>query len=643
MNKAGSFVLFALLAFSAFAGAKNYWLSDVSVACDFSEDGSADASEVYTFNFEGGFSYAYKDFAFGNWSYSQIKVFELADGRIVSELKPEITAEGRDTRVTWRFRSKEEAEGLDELDGYYEERTFRLEYRLEKAVALYDDVGEFYWKLWGGDWEVGVNGFDAEVRFPHALLNVSNSIYCDCNASWTVNGSTLFVHSEGIQERTFLETGLSFDKSVFPNPVFARIERGTLSEKLAAEEREAARKKQAEEDWKNTVDSVKPVWLALVVLVSAASFWYFWDKHGRELRAAGTSMVREIVFDGKPWEVEWLLRQKVSVNSLTATILDLARRGHIGIKAVKKKALFFEGTDYEFTQLKGKDGLDYVEEKIVNALFGGTDGTTSLSGLRKKYSTAKSVFSSWEETASKDLDSSKFVSKCIGYDGLYGFNAVQFALLLGTLVLAVLASPFPELAWFVALAAAFVIIPFVTFSIYSSLRKKQVKLMARSEAVLALGFAFAFLCALASLLDLAVMSSVALIVIIAAFNLTVFKFVLSRFTEYGLERYNAWKGLENFFNKMNYLKEKLPSDVVLWEKYMVYSTAIGNSDRIEKEMQALDITPPHYRSMSSGRVGLASSFSSSFGSFASSSGPSRSGHGGGGHGGSGGGGGGGAG
>lgn len=61
-------------------------------------------------------------------------------------------------------------------------------------------------------------------------------------------------------------------------------------------------------------------------------------------------------------------------------------------------------------------------------------------------------------------------------------------------------------------------------------------------------------------------------------------------TQYGEEEYAKWFGLYNFLNSKTLMNEKTVIDVVLWEKYLVYATAFGISQKV---IDALEIICPN--------------------------------------------------
>lgn len=57
------------------------------------------------------------------------------------------------------------------------------------------------------------------------------------------------------------------------------------------------------------------------------------------------------------------------------------------------------------------------------------------------------------------------------------------------------------------------------------------------------------------------------------------------FTQFGIDEYEKWKGLYHFLNDMTRMKEKTVIELPLWEKYLVYATAFGISDKVIKALK----------------------------------------------------------
>ena len=57
------------------------------------------------------------------------------------------------------------------------------------------------------------------------------------------------------------------------------------------------------------------------------------------------------------------------------------------------------------------------------------------------------------------------------------------------------------------------------------------------------------------------------------------------FTQFGINEQAKWYGLYNFLNSDTLIKEKEVQDLVLWEKYLIYATAFGISEKVVKAVK----------------------------------------------------------
>lgn len=60
-------------------------------------------------------------------------------------------------------------------------------------------------------------------------------------------------------------------------------------------------------------------------------------------------------------------------------------------------------------------------------------------------------------------------------------------------------------------------------------------------------------------------------------------------TQFGEDEYAKWRGLYDYFNSEDFMKEKTVEDLGLWEQYLIYATAFGVS---EKVIQTLNLQCP---------------------------------------------------
>ena len=56
-------------------------------------------------------------------------------------------------------------------------------------------------------------------------------------------------------------------------------------------------------------------------------------------------------------------------------------------------------------------------------------------------------------------------------------------------------------------------------------------------------------------------------------------------TQFGEDEYAKWRGLYNFLNSETLMNERTVIDLVLWEKYLVYATAFGISEKVNNALK----------------------------------------------------------
>lgn len=63
--------------------------------------------------------------------------------------------------------------------------------------------------------------------------------------------------------------------------------------------------------------------------------------------------------------------------------------------------------------------------------------------------------------------------------------------------------------------------------------------------------------------------------------------VFGRWTKTGREYYLKWKNFEKFLTDFSIISEHPPESIVLWEDYLIYATALGVADKVEKNLKKL--------------------------------------------------------
>ena len=80
------------------------------------------------------------------------------------------------------------------------------------------------------------------------------------------------------------------------------------------------------------------------------------------------------------------------------------------------------------------------------------------------------------------------------------------------------------------------------------------------------------------------------IIVLAIVNIILTKQELKRiavYTQEGVDESAKWKGLKKYMKEFSLLKEKEVPDIVIWEKFLVYATVFGISDKVLKQLKVV--------------------------------------------------------
>jgi len=509
---------------------------------------------------------------------------------------------------------------------------------LFKAVKAYDDVGEFYWKVWGEGWEHRLGELYGEIELPSEVQDAKD-VY-----SWghpEINGKiglvenrTLIFQAFGIPSGQWMEIRVLFPVELLESGENAVGVAGPGLEKIIEEEK----------NWAMPVDFFEfipviflgffilvivlifigkvlapaksaligrvigigffVIWagvmgvgiaqlirldlLIIFILAEAALFALVWHFFGREPYVDLQAIYeREVPYRYSPAVVKALmspLTKKPNVECITAELLDLCLKGKLQIKPIKKEKFL------------GIFGRDDFEIRILNR---------DMTGIPKS---EKMVF--------------KLISEAAGtkYEGFLLMKKVK--------------DKTPDMVTLTGLQI-YMAYNRAKSQLFARDWQKQVQKQAEAENFFSKKTAYLpFIVGTVVIAGLALtLAGVAVLFVGAeAIVLAVlFPSVLPNRTEKGALHHKKWTLLKKFLNDFSNLKEMPPDAIVIWEQYLVYSIPLGVAKKVQKAMDHAfkgmtgeyrgHIFAGSYAGFSAAGVGaVASSFSSAFSSASGTSG-----------------------
>ncbi|MCR4427807.1 MAG: DUF2207 domain-containing protein [Caldiserica bacterium] len=355
-------LFFLLLSFGA-VEAKDYVWTKVRVDLTLEKGGTILVEETRSLRFWGNFHYAYIDILKNKISgIDQVSVWE--DDRIYRE-------DG--SGAPWTF-TVVESESLSSIYWYYDytdtERTFHIKYRILGApqggtISYFSDYDQFYFKAIGSEHEKPMQLAEVFIHLPPGAEKESLHLWGYGPDPGTgkvevLDSQTAYLRAAPLPEGVGIEARLLFPIGLIEKPEGVNRSSSSIMEEIQAEQRAVEQKLRMARILKD-IEYIVSILIAVLTPIFLFFLWYF---RGREYRfPEGTAMISGPPSELPPAGVEALLRQKVTVKGVVATVFDLAHRGYLGIQE--------QGKDFLLVFKKKKGGLKHFEFILLNFMFPG--------------------------------------------------------------------------------------------------------------------------------------------------------------------------------------------------------------------------------------------------------------------------------
>lgn len=398
------FVLLCLSDMPDVAEARSYEFESLNIQAEILPDGSMLIREQRTARFSGTFSGMFQ------WIDKQPGV-QITDVQISENGRPYkfrpgatdygpagtyyLTDKPNQLYVDWSFQATDER------------RTFTISYRVQKQVQVHADVAELYYQFVGNQWEQGVRRVQVELTLPegadkqeikawgHGPLYGEVTIVDGRHVLWTV---------EDLPAKTWLEGRVVFPRNLITGNQAANTSRTALPG-ILQEEQQRADEANAVRERAQLTAAVRRLDRFIWVLGPLAAGVLIWQWRRRFARPYETTFqgdyYRELPADYPPAEMGVLWRfGDPTTDDFTATILDLARRGHIRIDETRQESrgLFGGGEQvgYSLTKLESSEPLTPPEKDVLQFLFEQVSESNRTVGFDEIESYAKQHASSFQ-------------------------------------------------------------------------------------------------------------------------------------------------------------------------------------------------------------------------------------------------------
>ncbi len=233
--------------------------------------------------------------------------------------------------------------------------TYHIFYEMDFAVGYFQEHDELYWNVTGNEWEVPIESASIKVNLPEDVGKESLRLACftgsygksESDCSWKViSPSQVYFQSEkALQPQEGLTIVLGWPKGIVPGPSLAK-----------------------------RISRFVQKWIFFVIPLLLFIFLFrLWLKKGRDARVKKTIIAQYEAPDNlRPAEVAIIKDQKVIPRAVSATIVDLARRGYLKIKETEKKEILFKKKDWQLIKMRdfeSDESLKRYENYLLWSIF----------------------------------------------------------------------------------------------------------------------------------------------------------------------------------------------------------------------------------------------------------------------------------
>lgn len=293
-------------------------------------------------------------------------------------------------------------------------QSYTIDYTLTNVVTFYDNHDELYWDVNGDQWDQPVLNVSMRLHLPSGATLSSDQPTCfagvygslESNCEISASGSEISSRAANLQPGQTLTYVVGFTKGYFQPQ--------TTSERL-----------------KDNIKILVGAGIGLVLLPMTALITGFtwWWRRGRDARGRGVIIPQyEPPKDMTPLIAGLVANFSSGNRDITATIIDLARRGYLKIHENRKDRLILKDKVTYSLELMRADheGLSSYESDLMSTLF-----STRQVGETVELGTYNKSMYTFQSGLKKKLDAD---TKKAGYFTQNPFKVPRKIILVGAMV-----------------------------------------------------------------------------------------------------------------------------------------------------------------------------------------------------------------
>lgn len=523
------FILFSTISLvSADNDDKSYKIDQAFIELTVGNNGLLHVDEIYDYTFDGSFNGVYRDIPLK--SGESIDNITVRTEGAYSNTK--VSDEGNTKHLKiYLYADEAHTKKISDTDVQV-----HISYDMKNTVTLFNDIAGLQYKLWGENWDVGVDALTAIVHLPG---NKDITYYLnpqDYNSTSSLTNNTIYLTSNHIPSGEFYELLVLMPLSDFDDAVYAKHVNENGKDKIMHNLEESVN----DRNFWNTSYVV----LGLLSLISPIISIIIYFKFGREPKVDYDGIYeREPPTNDPPAMVNALIDNSGDIGTpnmkgFEATILNLINK-----KVFELETRSDPNTDLKELYLKlnreKTHDLAIHENTVFDILemFSDSHDIVNLSNLNSdlSYESNAKLFMEEYQEWQQDVKHEYFDSKQLEtYFNNEGSNLIKI-LGVGGLILGII---------------------IFLLGLFTKLH----------TGMYAIGGGIA-------------LSIFSFIVIMLPED------IFGQWTDKGRVFYLKWKNFKKFLKDNSLINEHPPESIVVWKQYLIYGAALGVADNVYKSMK----------------------------------------------------------
>ena len=538
-----------ILIFSIFiptSNASDYlYLNDLEFYVQINSDGSMNVTEIWDIDIEDT-NTLFKTFETDSEKYSSItdvKVTDITSG-MNNEFTPINTYMYHVTKNCYYGLINDDGDfeiawGVG-LDNDNEVRKYKIEYKVNDAITKYSDYAELYWQFIGNDFEISADKVQGTIYLPTSVNNKENiKVWAhskDLNGTiYATDLNKVEFEMDNYRSGRYVEVRILFPTNFITSGNINKFNNSTILEKAIAEETQWAEEANRQREFDKKIEkviSIVMIIIAVILLLYFAKKIFKYKKILKELNGLKPTQELEYYRDlpdekATPGEAVFLLEKQYESFNIhfsqifSATLLNLSLKKYIELKVDATKK------DKEAIKIinlnKEITDLKDDEKEILEFVLKaiGTKEEITMKDLEKYITKHSSSITKLIEKTHKNVKKSMKDNKYFDEK-----EYKKYSNYLGIMI-----------AYIVGTIATIILFPlaivFIIDAVYCNKIMKKINVL----------------------------------------------------TQTGLDQKEMWKGLKKYMEDFSLLNEREVPELVIWEKYLVYATAFGISEKVLKQLK----------------------------------------------------------